>query len=167
MENKVNNDNKNVIRLVYVGISSYNSYGDGKKIGEMVGASSIFVLPGGMSLENSYKVISYLSEKVEKENGLEPCSMKSVSMVSKILENYGFERIDGIGRTDFHATLTYTPFGMINIPLVGVKGCVDLYTVNGDFDLFKRSNLYKYYFEWFTENVKESEFNQIIGKKTR
>ena len=83
-------DNK--IRLVYVAIEEFNKYVGGKGIGVTFSNSSCFFLPEGMSFENAFKVISYLSEKVEKENDIEPASQHSVAMVSHLLESYGFKK---------------------------------------------------------------------------
>ena len=158
-------ENKN-IRLVYIGLAPYNSYAGGKKIGETLLASPTFALKEGMSMEEAYKVISYLSLKVERDYRLNPGCRESVIRVCSILENYGFKKINEDGKANYHATLE-CPVSRVTIPLVKVDDCVNLYTVDGHFDLFRRSNLYSDYFEWFNENVKESEFNQIINKHSR
>lgn len=158
-------ENKN-IRLVYVGLGAYNSYAGGRKIGATLWASPTFSLKEGMSMEDAYKVISYLSLKVEREYRLQPGCKDSVTKVCSILENYGFKKVSEEGKANYHATLT-CPASRLMLPLVKVDDCVNLYTVDGHFDLFRRSNLYGDYFEWFKDNVKESEFNQIINKNSR
>lgn len=158
-------DNKN-IRLVYIALTPYNAYAGGRKIGETLWASPTFALKEGMSMEEAYKVISYLSLKVERDYRLNPGCKESVGRVCSILENYGFKKVNEDGKANYHATLT-CPVSRLMLPLVKVEDCVNLYTVDGHFDLFRRSNLYYDYFEWFNEDVKESEFNQIINKNVR
>ncbi|MBO5884183.1 MAG: hypothetical protein J6Q51_00125, partial [Clostridia bacterium] len=40
----------------------------------------------------------------------------------------------------------------------------DLFTVGGDFKVFKRTELHDRYFDWFTENVTEQEIIDIYKK---
>ena len=89
-------ENKN-IRLVYIGLAPYNSYAGGKKIGETLLASPTFALKEGMSMEEAYKVISYLSLKVERDYHLNPGCRESVIRVCSILENYGFKKVNEDG----------------------------------------------------------------------
>ena len=163
MNNKILDSGINMIRLVYVEIGSARSYG---RIGVTIGASSSFALPEGMNLKEACKVISYLSEKIEKQYNLEPGCRESLARVSRILENYGFKKTNINSQGYVHMLMEVGPMRRINIPLSKVEGCANLYTVAG-MDWFRRSNLYNDYFEWFTENVKESEFNQIINKNSR
>ena len=163
MNNRIIDSDINMIRLVYVEIGSSRSYG---RFGVTIGASSSFVLPEGMNLKDACKVISYLSEKVEKQYNLEPGCKESLARVSRILENYGFKKTGMHTQNYLHMLMQVGFMGKINIPLSEVEGCANLYTVAG-MDLFRRTNLYNDYFEWFTENVKESEFNQIINKNSR
>ena len=158
-------DNKN-IRLVYIALTPYNAYAGGRKIGETLWASPTFALKEGMNMEEAYKVISYLSLKVERDYNLNPGCRDSVVRVCSILENYGFKKVNEDGKANYHATLT-CPVSRLMLPLINVENCANLYTVDGHFDLFRRSNLYGDYFEWFKEDVKESEFNQIINKNSR
>jgi len=51
-----------------------------------------FMLPNNMTREDFFKVLSYLTDFIEKELNLEPCSYQSVSMLdsSLNLERLGF-----------------------------------------------------------------------------
>ncbi len=83
------------VRLCYVSMGKYNEYGtDILKIGKTFGLSSPFMLPKGMSSEESCKVISFITEKIEAENNIEPCSESSVALTSRELEKYGFEKVE-------------------------------------------------------------------------
>ena len=161
MNNKIFSEDINMIRLVYVAL------GGDSRIGVTFGASSSFVLPEGMSLKEACKVISYLSEKIEKEYNLEPGCRESLARVSRILENYGFKKTGRDYQNYLHMTMQLNGYNRIMLPLNEVKGCANLYTLNGNSSLFRRTNLYRDYFEWFTEGVMESEFNQIINKNVR
>ena len=85
------------LRLYYVALEKFTRYGTDEeiKIGQTYGVSSPFRLPHNMSMEDACKVVSYLSDKIEKENDLKPACEKSVIMVSNILGNYGFSKVEG------------------------------------------------------------------------
>ena len=99
------------IRLYYVALSKFNSYANGEaKVGQTYGISSPFYLPRGMSYEDAYKVVSYISEWVENEYHYEPASEDSVAMVSKKLIDFGFDKKDGCAHGHFHAVSKYSTF---------------------------------------------------------
>lgn len=153
------------IRLYYVAFEKFTRYGtDEIKIGQTYGASSPFRLPHNMSMENACKVVSYLSDKVEKENHLEPACEQSVIMVSNILEEYGFSKVEGEEKGHYHIVSEYIPFHTIRASFPAteeIKGVVDLFSVGGDFKIFKKTDLYDRYFEWYTEGITEKEVVDI------
>jgi len=56
------------LRLYYVALEKFTRYGtDEIKLGQTYGVSSPFRLPHNMSMEDACKVVSYLSDKVEKK----------------------------------------------------------------------------------------------------
>ena len=157
------------IRLYYVALEKFSRYGsDEIKIGQTYGISSPFRLPNEMSIEDACRVVSYLSEKVESENNLEPASEKSVAMVSKLLTTYGFEKVESKEKGYYHAVSDYKPFEKIRTNFLPaceeIKGVVDLFTVGGDFKVFKKSDLYDRYFDWFTEGITKQEVEDIYKK---
>lgn len=158
--------NNNRIRLIYVYFEAFNRYGTGQKfIGKTYGVSSPFTLPQGMTMDEACKVISFLSKKVETENDIEPASESSVAKVSEILEDYGFDRNEGHTHGHFHAVQECHPIGVkITDDLNHIEGVVDLFTVDGDFKLFKQSSLYNRYFDWFSEDVTKREVKKIFNK---
>ena len=133
------------IRLQYIYLEKFCRYGTTTPvIGQTVGVTSPFYLPVDMSIEDACKVISYLSEKVERENNLEPGCEKSISMVSHILEKYGFDKKEGYKHGHIHAVGEYFPFKSINTiaPKTNPKDNITtLYSVDGDFKLFKKSDI--------------------------
>lgn len=155
------------IRLCYVSFDPFIGYDDGmRKVGQTYGISSSFKVPNGMSIEDVCKVVSYLSDKVEKENGLEPACERSVIMVSNILEDYGFKKIETKNKGHFHSVSQYDSFQTIttSLPASGkVAGVVDLFSVDGSFKIFKKSDLFNRYFEWYTEGVTSSEVADIYN----
>lgn len=103
-----------------------------------------FMLPIGMTREEGFKVLSYLTDFIEKRNDVEECSLKSVRTLDGVLdlERFGFKRVD---ETDENKIL-------------------NLFTVSGRLLLFKKSELYNKYFEWYIENVTLEEVISIYSK---
>jgi len=154
---KYNNRAKR-IRLVYVSIARYFQYTDDiipTGIGETYLASSVFEIPSGLDIEKTCKIISYLSDKVEKGANIEPCSSDSVCAVSHELKNYGFKKVEGYGPHNYHAHGQYVPFSKITIDSehIEIPECIDLFTVDGDSRLFRRSNLACRYFNWYSKRI--------------
>ncbi len=158
------------IRLYYVALERFSRYGEmtKSKVGQTYGISSPFRLPRDMSIEDACKVVSYLSEKVERENNLEPASEKSVAMVSNELTKYGFERVESKEHGHYHAVSEYIPFHNIRakcFPICEkIDGVVDLFTVDGDVKLFKKSDLHDRYFDWFTAGISKDEVIDIYDQ---
>ena len=158
------------IRLQYVALERFIPYGldaEDIKLGQTYGISSPFRLPKNMSMDDACKVISYLSEKVEAEQSLEPACEESVIRVSNILASYGFERVEWAKKGHYHAVSAYKPFKTIEVPFEEcrpVEGITDLITVGGENKMFKRSTLKENYFNWFTENVTAAEIKEIYEK---
>ena len=153
-------DKGSLIRLHYISIVKFmGRYDDLIKYGKTEDLYQPVKLPNGMTNEDAYKVISYLSEKVEKENNLEPASEKSVGMVDALLSMYGFERAKGCGREGHYHSVALQPPRECNT----IEGVTDLFTVGGHFSLFHKTKTYKKYFDWFTAGVTEKEINDIYN----
>lgn len=154
------------IRLYYVAFEKYNAYDSGlAKIGQTFGISSPFRIPRNMSIEDACKVVSYLSDKVEKENNLEPASEKSVIAVSKLLSNYGFDIVYTEEKGHFHTVSEFSPFHKIKTDSLKasekIDGVVDLFTIGGNAKLFKKTDLNSRYFNWYTKGVTKTEVEEI------
>ena len=104
-----------------------------------------FKLPEGMLREDAFKVLSYLTDCIEKKYNFEECPWQSVSTLDKVLniEKLGFKRIDR---------------------KVADQDIINLYTVAGRVLFFKFSKHYHKYFEWYTENVTRDEVIAIYKK---
>lgn len=107
-----------------------------------------FIIPDGMSREDAFKVLSYLTDFIEKNMNCKECSFNSVKALDEAidLERYGFRRVD---------------------EQVEAVSAHSLYTVAGRLNAFKNSRYYATYFEWYTEGVSRDEVVAIyesIGK---
>lgn len=120
-----------------------------------------------MSIEDACKVISYLTEKIEDENDLTPACENSVALTSNILSDYGFEMIKTSNSGHFHTT-SHIPLTIVDIaPFLACKrfnGVLDLFTIGGDPQIFKKTKLYDRYFNWFTEGVTKQDIENIYEK---
>lgn len=103
-----------------------------------------FKLPQGMSREDGFKVLSYITDFIEAKENFEECSFKSVNTLEEIinLERFGFERVE----------------------VKNPDEVIDLFTIQGRTKRFKISNYYPKYFNWYKENVTKEEI-KIIYKK--
>ena len=152
------------IRLIFIDLSKFYRYDSSQmRVGMTVGASSQFDLPENMTMKQACKVISYLSEKVEKEKEIEPASEESVMAVSNILEDYKFKKLQETKPTRIHLVKKYRRFSKISVPCQAREGAVDLITFSGDEKCFKNSEMYSRYFDWFTENVTSEEIDEIYS----
>lgn len=155
-------ENKSMIRLLYIYLQPYHQYGTNElKCSYSYASSSVFELPDGMTMEQACKVVSYLSELVEREQNLEPASYESVGAVSHILKDYGFVKDEYIGKNLIHITANEWFVKNPKLKVGKLNGVVDLITFNGNSACFKRSDLYDRYFNWFTENVSKNEVDEI------
>ena len=161
------------IRLCYVSFEKFKSYASYEtKLGQTYGVSSTFKAPKNMSLPEVCMVVSYLSDRIELKNNLEPACEESVIKVSNHLEKFGFEKIDSEGKGHYHRV--YNRNALLNKCIkTGMldkekNDVVYLFTVGGDVKLFEKSDLNDRYFDWYIENVTTEEFKDIyknVSKK--
>ena len=138
--------NQDIYRLYFVNYHRIGeSYGrQDNNVGMINWPCNPFMFPEGMSREEGFKVLSYLTDFIEKREDIEPCSLKSVRTLDGVLdlERFGFKRVK---EDDENKIL-------------------NLFTVSGRLLLFKRSKLYSKYFEWYVENVTLEEVTNIYAK---
>lgn len=138
-------DDQNIYRLYYVNYHRIGEYyGTHNNIGMMNWQCKPFMLPNGMTREEGFKVLSYLTDFIEKKNDIETCSIKSVMT------------LDGI--------LDLEKFGFIRVKEDNEDKILNLFIVDGRLLLFKKSELYSKYFEWYVENVTLEEITNIYAK---
>lgn len=104
-----------------------------------------FELPNGMSREDGFKVLSYLTDFIEKRDDVDEASWKSVGTLDGVidLERFGFKR------------LNFVP---------SKEEVIDLFTVSGRIRRFKESEYYSTYFNWYTPNIAKEEVEKIYQK---
>lgn len=135
-----------IYRLYYVNyhrIQEYPGRAD-DNIGVINWHGKPFKMPAGMSREDGFKVLSYLTDFIEKRPEVKECSLKSVSTLEGVLdlERFGFTRESTTNRD-----------------------VIDLFTVDGRLLLFKKmSKCYKDYFNWYVKGVTRGEVVRIYRK---
>ena len=139
--------NQNIYRLYYINYHRIGMLGHSdnrSNIGLINWPCKPFMLPNGMSREEGFKVLSYLTDFIEKRDDVELGSLTSVRTLDSVLSNerFGFKRVEEIDEDKI----------------------LNLFTIDGRALLFKRSELYKKYFEWYTENVTKEEVEEIYSK---
>ena len=137
--------NQDTYRLYYVDYHRINEYNgcDKNNIGMIDYPLKPFKFPEGMSREDGFKVLSYLTDDIEKQPDVGPYSLKSVRTLDKVLDldRFGFTRVE---ESDEEKIL-------------------NLFTVTGRLLLFQKSKLYPKYFEWYTEGVSRREVERIYA----
>ncbi len=104
-----------------------------------------FELPNGMSREDCFKVLSYLTDFIEQRDDVDEASWKSVGTLDGVisLEKFGFKRLD------------FTP---------EEDEIIDLFTIDGRIKRFKDSKYYSMYFNWYIPNISKNEIKKIYQK---
>lgn len=132
-------------RLYYVDYHRINEYNgcDQNNIGMIDYPLKPFKFPEGMSREDGFKVLSYLTDDIEKQPDVGPYSLKAVRTLDKVLdlERFGFTRVEEKDEDKI----------------------LNLFTVTGRLLLFQKSKLYPKYFEWYTEGVSRREVQKIYA----
>lgn len=137
--------NQDTYRLYYVDYHRINEYNgcDKNNIGMIDYPLKPFKFPEGMSREDGFKVLSYLTDDIEKQPDVGPYSLKAVRTLDKVLdlERFGFTRVEESDEEKIS----------------------NLFTVTGRLLLFQKSKLYPKYFEWYTEGVSRREVERIYA----
>lgn len=138
--------NQNIYRLYYV---DYHRIGQGygmknNNIGIINWNFEPFMFPNGMTREEGFKILSYFTDVIEKREDIDAGSFKSVKILD---ENIALGRI-----------------GFTKVKENDENKILNLFTVSGRVLLFKKSDLYQKYFEWYSENVTLNEVKEIYAK---
>lgn len=136
--------NQNIYRLYYVNYHRIGSTYGQSGIGMIDWAFDPFTLPEGMTREEAFKVLSYLTDFIEKKDGIESYSFFSVKMLNAVLdlERFGFKKLKEEDESKI----------------------LDLFTISGRVALFKKSSMYQRYFEWYSKGVSREEVEAIYAK---
>lgn len=135
--------NQKIYRLHY--ILYYRAEGKTDKFRIMNWPFEPFELPDGISREDAFKILSYLTDYIEKTKNLKPCSYESVNALNKVLnlQRLGFKKLN---------------------EKCDEKDILDLWTVDGRVLLFKEGPYYPSYFEWYYEDITLTEVQNIYKK---
>ena len=138
--------NQDIYWLYYVNYHRINEYDgcDKNNVGMIDFPCRPFKLPEGMRRDDAFKVLSYLNDFIERNDEIEPLSLKSVRTLDSVLDldRFGFKHVEENDE----------------------EKIIDLFTVTGRLLLFEKSKLYKKYFEWYTEGVTRDEVLEIYNK---
>lgn len=129
----------NVFKLHYV---NYHRINGGPGYGVVDWPLKPFMIPDGMSREDAFKVLSYLTDFIEHNLNVGEASFGSVRALDSAIdiERFGFKRIDNVKN---------------------IVPAHSLYTVAGRLNRFKSSRYYNTYFEWYTDGVTREEVVSI------
>lgn len=137
---------KDIYRLYFIGYyrsqENYNPREDNLHV--INWPLSTFKLPEGMTREEGFKILSYLTDFIERREDTDPASIKSVRTLDGVLdlERFGFKKVEEKDESKI----------------------ADLFTVGGRILLFKKSKYYNKYYNWYTENVPRSEIEKIYAE---
>lgn len=151
--------------MVYVRYESfYRNYSisSPKAVGQTCFYSKQYQIPEGMDPEEAFKVISCLIDCVEGENKLEENYFKIIQKTSELLPSYGFKEVEGTEARYSHSTGTLLPLAKLSCLCEFVPGVADLIIYGGEEKLFRRSEIRKRYFEWYTPNVTKEEVDEMF-----
>lgn len=104
-----------------------------------------FLMPEGLDEKDAFKILSYLTDFLERNLNITEGSLKSVIALNKVLDlkRFGFKRVTC--QNDDNRLK-------------------DLFTIYGRTERFDKSKYCKKYFEWYTENVTKEEVEKIYNK---
>lgn len=139
--------NKKIYRLHYINYHKIGGeYGLGSN-GKVDWPFDVFYLPEGMSKDDAFKVLSYLTDFIEKSLDLPECSFKAVNLLNEALklERFGFRKVETSVEPQ-------------------ANEIADLFTLSGRTEQFKKSKYAEQYFEWYTPNVSKQEVETIYHK---
>lgn len=138
---------QDIYRLYYVNYHRIQEY-EGRtdnNIGVINWCGKPFKLPEGMTRKEGFKVLSYLTDFIERRPDTDECSWKSVRTLENVLN---LER-----------------FGFVQVDENNINKIIDLFTVDGRVLLFKKmSEHYPRYFNWYVEKVSRQEVVEIYER---
>lgn len=136
---------QNIYRLYYVNYHRIGeNYCKSSNIGMIDWPCKPFMLPNNMTREEGFKILSYLTDFIEKRDDIDYGSLSSVRMLDDVLdlERFGFTRVEEQDEDKI----------------------LNLFTIDGRVGLFRKHKLYPQYFEWYTSNVTLEEVKNIYLK---
>ena len=156
------------IRMIYISMGKhYNPYQGEYMFEKELAVLPHYLIPDGLSLQEACEVLSYLSNRIEQDNNIEPASLTSVKSVCKVLSKYGFKKIEDNKSDYYHSHITYewNPLNKEQYSSISeIDGVTDIITYRADDKIFKKSDMAERYFDWYTEDVSQHRFKELINK---
>ena len=161
------------IRLCYVSLQEFKGVGESEsKLEINYGASCVYKAPVGMSLEDVYKTVSYVSRLNNERYRIDPLTEISVQCASADLKNFGFQKQNKADAHFSHAHMfsdlnpeaDSVKVKTNNVVKTDIEGVNDLITVDGDFYLFAMSDLVEKECAWFRLKSKFEDIEQIYNR---
>jgi len=163
-ENPINKQEK--VRVIYANAFTFETgYDSFKKFGIDLTIGNPLVLPEGISLEESYSILSkVIDDNMAKENSnIE----ETILGLGRQLFDYGFTEIKTTLSTTAHQT-SYIPgpFKTVNINTCPeIEGVTDLLIVDGNSNLFNKTNIASRKSNWYDLDVTQEKIDQIYSKR--
>ncbi len=151
-------ENNKIIRLVYIDCGTY--FNDNAILGfsSTTFVSNPFQAPEDMNFEDACKLVSALTNKIEKEENIKKNSRNCVLQVSKLLEKYNFKKLNstdfGYKNGDSHMYGGYLPlYTLRQISIPEVEVVVDFFTIGKSDNAFHRTKMSRRYFDWYVKDA--------------
>lgn len=125
--------------------------------------------PQGMTLEEGIKVISYVYNNTKKLDKWEFFTKEDLQGIEGLyktifdLEEYGFSRNDECKLQNTYGVIPKREIGKVHIDNWNKEGVKTLFIIEGDFNLFKKTEFYEEYFPWLQEGVTQEEIQDIYN----
>jgi len=119
-------------------------------------------IPEGVSVQEACALASFLSLKIERENNLEEGDPRGIKLVVENLKKFGFTPNEESKSGHYHLTYEYSLAKKYNLDeeCPELDSCLDLFVVDGDFKMFKKTNLSDRYEEWFTPVIEPKKVSK-------
>ena len=161
------------IRLCYLSLQEFNGNDEqDTKLEVNYGATCVYKAPEGMSLEEIYQIVSYVSKLNNDRYNIAPATEISMQCAGADLEHFGFKKQERHAPhySRAHIFADYNPNADIvkvetnNLVKTDLEGVTDLMTVDGDLYLFMISDLVTKNSLWFRMRSDFEDIKQIYDR---
>lgn len=152
------NEDKKAIRIICVDFKK--QYENQEEIlQKYIRVSCPLLLPKGMSIDDACKIVSFWQDKVKSDKHLR--SQNIPVLINKVLSRFGFKIIDGYLYGQSKDKDKFDQEQIIQTNINKIDDVLDLICVGGDNELFKQSDLFERYFDWYTPNISFKDIQSI------
>lgn len=131
------------------------------------GTTSPFVVQPKMTLEQAYQVVSYVMDKVIKENDYKFASIESVEKTANLLRDYGFFQKNSKTMTTEIKKTQFSKWHTMKSCYKSEPNVHDMFVVNGNVRLFDQTDLKDKFYSWYTSTTRDQikSIYQDIGRE--